>query len=201
MLLALDSGTLEFWPNSLLFGLFTAAISMVFVMPGYLAFAGITTIILKRTRCSPIVRRRWLLGPPLLALAAIVLNPLNNQRPSIGFEAATGVKAPTSLRRFHYAHGMGLMWSRHVAWFEMEPADLRNLVQVKELVATNGLSLHRLLNGDREISNTSIPTQVPESNYSVCYLNLWQEFNFSTRRYLFTTPEHDKAVWVYMHDR
>jgi hypothetical protein len=174
---------------------------MVFVMPGYLAFAGITTVILKRTRCSPIACRRWLLGPPLLASATVVLNLLNNQRPSVSFEAATGVKAPTSLRRFHYARGQGLMWSRHVAWFEMESADMKSLVQTKELVATNGVSLHRLLSGDREISNTSIPNQVPESNYSVCYLNLWQQSNFSTDRYLFTTPEHDKAVWVYMHDR
>lgn len=50
-------------------------------------------------------------------------------------------------------------------------------------------------------ASAGIPNWVPEVDFSVCYLHLWQELNFSTRRYLFTTAEHDKAVWVYMHDR
>jgi hypothetical protein len=172
-----------------------------FFLPSYLAVAGITALFLKRARCSPAVRRRWMLGPSLLALAAAVLNLLNRQRPSVGFENATGAKAPASLRRFHYAHTQGLMWSRHVAWFEVAPADMTNLVQAKELLVTHGTRLSGLLSGDRWIGRASVPAVVPDGDHSVCYLNRWQEFNFSTDRYLFTTPEHDRAVWVYRHDR
>ncbi len=182
-------------------GLLTAAASMILVMPGYLAIAGLTTVIVKRIGCTPAVRRRWILGPPLLALAAVSLNLLNHQRPSVAFENATGAKAPDSLRRFHHAHGLGLMWIRNVAWFEMAPADLKSLVQAKELTATNGISLLSMLNGDRWINRTSLAQKVPSADFSVCYVNLWQEQNFSTDRYLFTTPEHDRAVWIYRHDR
>lgn len=137
----------------------------------------------------------------MLALAGGNLNLLNHQRFSIGFETATGAKAPASLRRFYYAHGLGLMWSRHDAWFEAAPADLKTLVQAKELPLTNGVSLLSVLNDDRLISRSSLPSKVPSSDFSVCYVNLWQEVNFSTESYLFTTPEHDRAVWIYRHDR
>ena len=159
LLFVADAGTWEFWPDSLVMGLVTAAASMILVMPGYLAIAGLTNFILTRFGFAPAVRRRWILGPPLLALAGVCLNLLNHQRPSVAFENATGAKAPNSLRRFYHAHGLGLMWIRNVAWFEMAPADLKSLVQAKGLTATNGISLHSMLNGDRWINRTSLLTR------------------------------------------
>lgn len=196
-----DCGSLEFWPDALLFGLLGTAFSMVFVLPGYLLLAGITILILRKTNASRLARRRWLLWLPTLCVLFVAGHLLNQLRPSVGFRSATGTKAPNSLRRCHYAHGQGLMWSRHVAWFEAAPADLKTLVQAKELTLTNGVSLLSVLNDDRWINRSSLPSKVPSSDLSVCYVNLWQELNFSTERYLFTTPEHDRAVWIYRHDR
>ncbi len=196
-----DCGSLEFWPDALFVALIGLALSMVFLLPGYLLLAGITTLILRRTHASPVVRRRWRLGPPLLLLLLATGYHFNRLRPTVGFRSATGAEAPASLRRFHYAYGHGLMWNRHVAWFEVAPADLKSFVQDKGLTLTNDVDLHRLLNSDRWISRTSVPNDVPQIPFTVCYVKLWQEQNFSTDRYLFTTPEHDRAVWVHRHDR
>jgi|688.fasta_scaffold318579_2 hypothetical protein len=196
-----ESGSFEFWPGAVAKAGFIIVPSLVFLVPCYLVYAGVAVRVVKRTRLSEMARRRWLLGPPVLALVAAALNLLNDQRPSVGFESATGQSAPASLRKFRYAHGGHLMSVRKIASFEIAPADLQRLVQEKELSSTNGMSLARLLNDDREFTGAGIPNWVPEVDFSVCYLHLWQELNFSTRRYLFTTVEHDKAVWVYMHHR
>ena len=93
------------------------------------------------------------------------------------------------------------MSSRHIAWFDVDPAQLRVAIRENELIATNGINLSQLLRNDRIIGGTSIPDKIPEISNPVCYFQDWHELNFSTRQYLFTTPAHDKAVWYYTHDR
>ena len=96
---------------------------------------------------------------------------------------------------------MSLMWSRHIAWFDVAPEQLRVAIRENGMTQTNGISLNQLLSEDRVVRKTDIFKQIPEIRYSVCYLHDWHEANFSTRKYLFTTPAHDKAVWYYAHDR
>lgn len=201
IVLVADSGTLDFWPTSLQMGLLSTFVGLLVVMPAYLVVAGVTTLILKATHCSPRVRRRWLLGPPLILLAAVVLHQLNRLRPSVSFEAIVELKAPPSLRQFHSSRLTALMQQREVAWFEIAPADLTNLISSRQLVATNEPSLSHLLTSDPWLRQAKLTDRLPVAQFSHVYLHRWSELNFRTERFLFTTPAHDRAVWVYRHDR
>jgi hypothetical protein len=201
LILLKDAGSTEFWPDAIAFAAFTTAISLVFVLPGYLAIAGLTVLVLNRTKFSYATRKRWLIGPPLVLLLGVLLSLANGARPSVAIRKIIPRGTPKNIRHFHYAHMVELMSSRHIAWFDVDPAELRVAIQENGLTATNGISLNPLLGGDRIIGKTDILDQIPGISNPVCYIKEWQELNFSTRTYLFTTPAHDKAVWYYAHDR
>ena len=196
-----DAGSTDFWPSAIAFAAFTTAVSLIFVLPGYLAFAGLIVLVLNRAKLSDAARKRWLIGPPFVFLLGVLLFLGNEARPSVAIRKIIPRGTPKNIRHFHYAHTVELMSSRHIARFEVEPTELRAAIQENGLIATNGISLNELLSNDRIIGKTSIPDEIPEIRNSVCYFHEWHELNFSTRKYLFTTPAHDKAVWYYAHDR
>ncbi|PYJ92744.1 MAG: hypothetical protein DME23_27000 [Verrucomicrobia bacterium] len=82
-LIMLEDSSTEFWPRAIVFAAFVTAMSMAFVLPGYLAFSGIAVMILNRTRLSEAARKRWLLGPPLIVLIGVLLSLANHARPSV----------------------------------------------------------------------------------------------------------------------
>lgn len=94
MVMLQDSGSTEFWPGAIVVAAFVTAISMAFVLPGYLAYAGITVFILDRTRLSAAARKRWIIGPPLLFLAIVLLKLVSDLRPNVAIRKAIGDGAP-----------------------------------------------------------------------------------------------------------
>ncbi len=64
-----ESGTPDFWPDTLGFATLTAVLGALFtVISGYFRFWLIAVLILDRTKLSELAQIRWLLGPSLAVL-------------------------------------------------------------------------------------------------------------------------------------
>ena len=170
LLLVEDTGTPEFWPGSLGFATLTVLLGSLFtVIPGYFLFWYFAVRILDRTSLSQSARKRWLFGPPLAVLGVTLLCIANRLRPSVAIQRVIPRGTPRHITHFHSTHTSGLMWSRQIAWFETEPAELRESIRAEELILKESVDLNELLVGDQILRNTTIPSDIPAENYPVCY--------------------------------
>jgi hypothetical protein len=195
-----DSGTMLVLAAAFMATL-TTAVSMLFVLPLYLAVLLPVALLLKRTKLSEARQQRCLIVPSLCVLIGVLVILANRARPSVAIQRVIFQGAPTGVRHLHTGHSTGMMYSRHLAWFEADPSELRQTIAVNEMTQTNGLSVTAFLSKDAMLQALDVADEIPQVDYSVCYFHDWHEFNFSTRKYLFTNPAHDTAFWYYAHDR
>jgi len=192
----------DFWVMSLPFVGFTTAISLVFLLPAYAIYLFIITLVFRRKTLSTRAGRRWFLGLPTLLLIGAFLISLNQARPTIAISWITHGKPAKSIHSVHYSRVSTMMADRQIAWFQIEPSELRGLIAQHQLVLTNGMDIRDFLTNDWVMKRSSVAERIPSFPDSVYYARFGSdEFQHPYRLIVLTNPNHDAAVWYSTYDR
>jgi hypothetical protein len=192
----------EFWSEDFSFDLFVSAMALIFVLPAYLLYFGITVLVLRRTKLSIAARRCWLLGLPVLFLVGTVLNSANQLRPTATIQWVLQGKTVKSIHSVHSAFLGTMMSDRRIAWFEIAPDELRGLITQHQLTITNGVNIRSLVSGDRVLGQTDIADRIPSFRDAICYARIGSDdFQHPFSLFVLTNPNHDAAVWYSTYDR
>jgi hypothetical protein len=197
-----DSCSSYFWLEDLPFVAYISAIVLIFLLPVYLVYYAIVVGVLRRTTFSMAARRRWLLGLPVLLLIGAILYSANHARPTVAIRWVLQGKKYKSIHSVHSADFSTMFSARRLAWFKIDPDELRSLIAQHQLTITNGVSFPSLLSGDRMLGPTGIADRIPLFRDSVCYARLGSdEFQHPFSVYVLTNPSHNEAVWYTTYDR
>ena len=197
-----DTCPLEFWREGMLWAAIVSAISMAVLLPAYLLYVGVVGLVIRRTKLSVAARRRWCLGVPVLLLMAVILYSANRARPTVAIQWVLQGKTFRSIRSVHAAHLSTMMSDRRIAWFEIDPGELRGLIDQHQLVLTNSVNLHGLLSSDQVLGQRGIADRIPSFPEQVCYArNGSDDFRHPFSLIVLTNPRYDAAVWYSTYDR
>ena len=198
-----SDSSLEFWWQALPFSLIAALMfAFIFGIPGYLLYCGVANFVFRRTSASSKSRRRWLLGLPLLLLLAALAWRANLARPSVTARRVFPGALPASVRVLGAARGSTMMSDRGIAWFDIAPSDLRQVIQQHAMIETNASYLSHLLNADRVMGGSRVLDRLPQFSNPICYFEAGSDdYMHPYRNVLLTNPNHDRAIWFTSYDR
>ena len=206
ILLVCDTCSPDFWSEGegFLFAIFTTLFSMVILWPAYLVYAIIVLKIFRRRNSSFVVTRRWLLGLPVLLLICAALVSANNMRPTVAIRWISKGKTVRSIHSVHASHLSLMMSDRWVAWFKIDPEELRGLIAQHQLAITNITSFSEVLRMRRDhvLGETEIADRAPSFADAVCYARVGSdEFQHQFSIFALTNPDHNTAIWYMAYDR
>lgn len=192
----------DFWIMNLPFVAFTTAISLVFLLPAYAIYLLLIKLVFRRKTLSDRARRFWFLGLPTLLLMGAILISLNQARPSVAIAWITQGKPAGSIHSVHSARVSTMMADRQIAWFQIDPGELRSLIAQHQLVQTNGINMPDMLSSDWVVGRSSIAERAPSFPVPVYYALFGSDqFQHPYRVVVLTNPEHDAAIWYSTYDR
>ena len=192
----------EFWVINLPFVAFTTAISLIFILPAYIVYLAIAMMVFRRMTISIAAKRRWFLGVPTLLLFGAIIISLNQARPSVAVSWITQGKPAKNIHSVHSSRVSTMMADRQIAWFQIEPSELRGLIAQHQLVQTNGIDIRDFLTNDWVMKRSTIAERIPSFPDSVYYARFGSDdFQHTYRLIVLTNPNHDAAVWYSTYDR
>ena len=181
---------------------FTTAISLIFLLPAYAVYLLIVTLVLRRKSLSIRATRCWFLGLPTLLLIGAILISLNHARPSVAISWITQGKPTKSIHSVHAARVSTMMADRQIAWFQIDPSELRGLIAQHQLMQTNGIDIRDFLTNDWVMKKTDIAERIPSFQDSIYYARVGSdEVQHYFQVFVLTNPNHDAAVWYSTYDR
>lgn len=197
-----ETASADFWPEGFPFAMLSSVMFLVMLLPAYLIYFGIVHSIFRRKQLSFAVRRRWLLGPPVLVLVCGLIYVVNHASPTASIQWILQGKPAKSIHKLHSSHITLLMSDRSIAWFRIAPEELDNLIAQHQLTITNDVNFAQLLNGDRVFGPTGIASRIPSFWDPICYARVGSDdAQHPYGVYVFTNPGHDEAVWYASYDR
>lgn len=198
----LNDDSPDFWMMSLPFVAFTTAISFIFLLPAYAIYLFIVTLVFRRKTLSTRARRRWFLGLPSLLLIGAILMSLNQARPSVAISWITRGNPAKSIHSVHSARVSTMMADRQIAWFQIDPGELRSLIAQHQLMQTNGIDLRDFLTNDWVMRKTDIAERIPSFHDAICYARVGSDdVQHYFQVFVLTNPNRDAAIWYSTYDR
>jgi hypothetical protein len=198
----LSDDSTDFWMMNLPFVAFATAMSLIFLLPAYAIYLLIVTLVFRRKILSIRAGRRWFLGLPTLLLVGAILIWLNQARPSVAVSWITQGNPVKSIHSVHAAHVSTMMSDRQIAWFQIDPSELRSLIAQHQLVQTNGIDIRDFLTNDWVMRRSTIAERIPSFTVPIYYALFGSdEVQHPYRVIVLTNPNHDSAVWYSTYDR
>ncbi len=197
-----ETASADFWPEGFPFAMLTSVMSLVMLLPAYLLYFGIAHSVFRRKQFSFAVRRRWLLGPPVLALICGLIHVVNHASPTASIQWILQGKPAKSIHSLHASHVTLLMSDRSIAWFRIDPEELNHLIAQHQLAITNDVNFAELLGGDRVFGRNGFANRIPSFRDPICYARVGSDDDqHPWSVYVLTNPAHDEAVWYASDDR